>query len=238
MKKDDVYQNKLSDSVDTFMNDMTVGSINRRRRDAETLSKIREKHSGAEENNNKKSLFSSIAKLFVRNKNEESLENTSKTELIQKSDMALNCIYDSVDEEDDTVVIDELSDQDEFDDDTVVIENDRPVAVLEFVIDGFRYRSYLMRGINRIGSSSEKNDIIISSRRISRQHAKINCGIRGMFISDSNSTNGTYINGSRQRIPCGVEYKIKFGDRFTLADVNFEILEFTIEGTENEYDSF
>ena len=42
-----------------------------------------------------------------------------------------------------------------------------------------------------------------------------------LYIVDLNATNGTYVNG--EKIPAGKEIPLEVGDRFRLADEEFQV---------------
>ena len=62
---------------------------------------------------------------------------------------------------------------------------------------------------------------ITSNPAVSRTHAKMIRRGNKLYIVDLNATNGTYVNG--ERIPAGKEVPLEVGDRFRLADEEFEI---------------
>ena len=62
---------------------------------------------------------------------------------------------------------------------------------------------------------------ITSNPAVSRTHAKMIRRGNKLYIVDLNATNGTYVNG--ERIPAGKEVPLEVGDRFRLADEEFQI---------------
>ncbi len=62
---------------------------------------------------------------------------------------------------------------------------------------------------------------ITSNPAVSRTHAKMIRRGGKLYIVDLNATNGTYVNG--ERIPAGKEVPLEVGDRFRLADEEFQI---------------
>lgn len=62
---------------------------------------------------------------------------------------------------------------------------------------------------------------ITSNPAVSRTHAKMIRRGGKLYIVDLNATNGTYVNG--QKIPVGKEIPLEVGDRFRLADEEFQI---------------
>jgi hypothetical protein len=73
-----------------------------------------------------------------------------------------------------------------------------------------RGRVYIVPpGSTNVGRSPE-NDIILDSPEVSRRHAKIECGKRGVRIHDLNSANGTRVNGEAIRVA-----DVESGDEIT-----------------------
>ena len=62
---------------------------------------------------------------------------------------------------------------------------------------------------------------ITSNPAVSRTHARIIKRAGKLYIVDLNATNGTYVNG--ERITAGNEVPLEVGDRFRLADEEFQI---------------
>lgn len=72
-----------------------------------------------------------------------------------------------------------------------------------------------------IGKERAKVDFCIpDNNSISRKHVNITCKGGTYFITDNNSTNFTYVNGSK--IAPGQEVKLHSGDKIKLADEEFE----------------
>lgn len=67
-----------------------------------------------------------------------------------------------------------------------------------------------------IGRAVE-NDIVITSRRVSREHARIERQGRRVVLSDLGSTNGTFLNDERVLVPA----TLRDGDRVSIGDVEF-----------------
>jgi hypothetical protein len=73
-----------------------------------------------------------------------------------------------------------------------------------------RGRVYIVPpGSTNVGRSPE-NDIILDSPEVSRRHARIECGNRGVRIHDLNSANGTRVNGEAIRVA-----DVETGDEIT-----------------------
>ena len=67
---------------------------------------------------------------------------------------------------------------------------------------------------------SRSNQLVLSERSVSRQHATILCTRRAFYIRDENSSLGTYLNG--RRISAGGTVVLSHGDRITIASQVFE----------------
>jgi pSer/pThr/pTyr-binding forkhead associated (FHA) protein len=69
---------------------------------------------------------------------------------------------------------------------------------------------------NTIGRAVE-NDVVIVSKRVSREHARIRRDGRKWFIEDLGSTNGTFLNDERVLAAA----TLRDGDRITIGEVAF-----------------
>jgi len=74
----------------------------------------------------------------------------------------------------------------------------------------------LEQGLTRIGRGGE-NEIVIVSKRASREHAHVVRDGRHITIEDKNSTNGTYLNGERIQ----GKSNLRDGDRLGVGEVTF-----------------
>jgi DNA-binding response OmpR family regulator len=74
----------------------------------------------------------------------------------------------------------------------------------------------LAEEVSTIGRGVE-NDIVIVSKRVSREHARIRREGRKLFLEDLGSTNGTYLNDQRIQSPV----ILRDGDRITVGDMVF-----------------
>jgi pSer/pThr/pTyr-binding forkhead associated (FHA) protein len=70
--------------------------------------------------------------------------------------------------------------------------------------------------ITRIGRDVE-NEIVIVSKRASREHAYILREARRVFVEDKGSTNGTFLNGERIQ----AKTQLRDGDRLGIGEVSF-----------------
>ena len=72
----------------------------------------------------------------------------------------------------------------------------------------------------RIGRMAGQVDYCVDNPAVGRIHAELTMGPDGYLITDMNTRNGTYVNGIR--IEPNTEYPIKSGDRFMLANEEFQ----------------
>ena len=66
-----------------------------------------------------------------------------------------------------------------------------------------------------IGRALE-NDIVIASKRSSREHARIRREGRRLYVEDLGSTNGTYLNGERLTQPA----PLRDGDQLSIGEIS------------------
>ncbi|MDD5260428.1 MAG: FHA domain-containing protein [Methylacidiphilales bacterium] len=64
-------------------------------------------------------------------------------------------------------------------------------------------------------------DIMVESQSLSRYHAHICCGKQGLFLWDTGSRNGTFLNGTRLTPYANVPFSMH--DKLMLADVRLEV---------------
>ncbi len=70
----------------------------------------------------------------------------------------------------------------------------------------------------------DKNDIVVASARVSKEHARMRISPQGIFLTCLSKTNGTYING--ERLETGREYQIYPGDHIGLGrSIEFELIQ-------------
>ncbi len=75
---------------------------------------------------------------------------------------------------------------------------------------------YLVNSVSNIGRAVE-NDIVVTSKRVSREHARIRREGRKLILEDLNSTNGTFLNDQRLLGP----EVLRDGDRIGIGEVTF-----------------
>lgn len=91
---------------------------------------------------------------------------------------------------------------------------------LEFYENGLATKIKLDKPVVVVGRLSSQCDFAINSSKVGRVHAEFITRGNECFVKDCNSTNGTYLNGSVQRIASNVEHLLTNGCRVTLADVD------------------
>ena len=93
--------------------------------------------------------------------------------------------------------------------------------------------SNLFLGMITLGRA-ENNDIVIQHERISSFHAHFRSEGERLFLTDSNSTNGTEVNGIRLTPNEAVEVRpndlIRFGDELTACVLDVEELYLHVAG--------
>lgn len=108
----------------------------------------------------------------------------------------------------------------EYGEDTVVIEEgDYGEGYLEYFENGLAMRIHLSEGVTRVGSRAQSVDHVLASHKVSKVHAEFVRRGERYFVRDINSTNGTYLNGSRQRIVSNQDVELHDGDLVRLADI-------------------
>ena len=225
-------KDRMSENVDKLMNDMTEFTANRRERDAEMLSIIRDKqNSAAPEKKSGNSILDKFKGGFSRKKNKKSsdvISYANASPISQAMPVSVNYNYDYDDEtaldEDKTVLMDEFDDGDA----TVLMDMDDGGTDLMVVlkIGDDELRRILPDGRLTFGSLADRSDIVLNSRHVSRCHAELICRGGELYIIDLGSKNGTYINGNKIRLQVNTEYKINPGDSVTMADTEILIHEY------------
>jgi hypothetical protein len=71
-----------------------------------------------------------------------------------------------------------------------------PASFLLRVIKGVRFEEFRVTGAARVGRGSEC-DIALADPSVSRNHALLDVRRGVLFVRDANSTNGTFVNGTR-----------------------------------------
>lgn len=95
------------------------------------------------------------------------------------------------------------------------------IAYLEYCKDGQWNKVSLDKESILLGRLRGQVDFVVDSVKVSKLHAEIIQRNGSYFIKDLNSKNGTYINGSSQRITSGELYELVNDDRIRIADIEF-----------------
>ncbi len=103
---------------------------------------------------------------------------------------------------------------------TVVIEEEFSDGYLEYFENGLVMRIHLNEGVTRVGSRAQSVDHVLASHKVSKVHAEFIRQGERYFVRDINSTNGTFLNGSRQRIVSNQDIELHPGDQVRLADID------------------
>ena len=103
-------------------------------------------------------------------------------------------------------------------------EEERQEAYLEYFENGMLTRIPLdpKKGLV-VGRLRSEVDFAVRSPRVGKIHARFFCRDGKYYVTDINSKNGTYINGSGQRIESNTPWPLKDKDRIKLADCEFTI---------------
>jgi DNA-binding response OmpR family regulator len=76
-------------------------------------------------------------------------------------------------------------------------------------------REHLLSSETLVIGRAVESDIVITSRRVSREHARVHREGRRTVLSDLGSTNGTFLNGERVLAPI----ELRDGDHIAIGDV-------------------
>ncbi len=85
-----------------------------------------------------------------------------------------------------------------------------------YLHDPSKQEHYLEQTVTRLGRAVE-NEIVIVSKRASREHAHIRRDGRRVFLDDLGSTNGTFLNGERV---LGTA-QLRDGDEISIGEITF-----------------
>lgn len=89
-----------------------------------------------------------------------------------------------------------------------------------YLRDPSKQDHYLEQAVTRLGRAVE-NEVVIVSKRASREHAHIRREGRRVFLDDLGSTNGTFLNG--ERVLGTVQ--LRDGDQISIGEVVFTFLD-------------
>ena len=91
-----------------------------------------------------------------------------------------------------------------------------PNEATPFLTDQNKQEHHLSNSITTIGRAVE-NDIVVTNKRVSREHAKISWKGRRLFLEDLESANGTFLNDERLL----TSTELRDNDHITIGDVIF-----------------
>ena len=91
-----------------------------------------------------------------------------------------------------------------------------PNEATPFLTDPNKQDHHLENSITTIGRAIE-NDIVVTNKRVSREHAQIHREGQRLFLEDLGSSNGTFLNDERLLILT----ELRDNDRITIGDVIF-----------------
>jgi len=105
-------------------------------------------------------------------------------------------------------------------DKTVIDDDSLPgEGYLEYYDNGLVVRIHLHEGVVRVGSHPHSVDHVLPSKRVSKVHADFIQRGNQFFVRDINSTNGTYLNGSTERLVSNQDYELHNGCKVRLANI-------------------
>lgn len=104
---------------------------------------------------------------------------------------------------------------------TVLLSDEQEFSegYLEYYENGLATRIHLLEGTTRVGSLAQIVDHVLMSNRVSKLHAEFIRKGNQYFVRDINSTNGTYLNGSKERIACNQDFELHNGDKVRVANI-------------------
>ena len=108
--------------------------------------------------------------------------------------------------------------EDEYDDTVVMTENEVREPRLTYYENGLVHRVRFHKGSLLVGKQRSQVDLALPSPRVSHVHAEFRQMDGGVVVIDCNSKNGTYINGSKERLTSNIPYTLHNGDVIRVAD--------------------
>lgn len=100
-------------------------------------------------------------------------------------------------------------------------EQDEAKLEVEFVGEGFNCKIAVGKEKKLIGRESKSVDICFDDRGVSRRHAVIYTENTVLYIEDSGSTNGTFVNGIR--LMEGRKLALETGDKVTIGENEYKV---------------
>lgn len=98
----------------------------------------------------------------------------------------------------------------------------RPVFYVSLISDAGEHRAFVGKDKTKIGRDERNADICINGRGVSRIHATLFEDKQILYIEDSGSTNGTFVNGIR--LPGGRRMPIDTGDTVTVGEKEYRVV--------------
>lgn len=109
-------------------------------------------------------------------------------------------------------------------DETVLMVNSAPLGYIERLENNVVEDKYIIKKDRIIiGRLRSQVDMTVLNPKVGKIHAEISHTDGKFYIRDICSKNGTYMGNSHDRIKTDCEYELKDGDRFKLADSEFQI---------------
>lgn len=137
--------------------------------------------------------------------------------IYKKEGISEKAFYNSIQETHDTDDAGDTGDTEVFE------ETGATNPYLEYYENGLMMKIQLNKSIVVVGRMKNQVDYAISNKKVGKIHAEFITETDGIYVKDYNSTNGTYINGSTQRISGNTPYHISNGDKIALADVELTL---------------
>lgn len=219
MSSDDLLNEKnISGKVEDLMYDITQEAAVRRQRDADMLDAIRSRQRAGSSDSGRSFMKGIKKKLKKGSGIKQSSSGFAISGFGAESDFYDDGETEVIDDE-----LTEVMDCDELtevtdDDLTEVMEYSAPISAV-YTSGGMIKRTAIYTGTYRIGSKASISDIVLDSCHVSRLHAELIRRGDSVYVVDMGSTNGTYINGSCERLEKGIEYEVSIGDTITFADM-------------------
>ncbi len=92
---------------------------------------------------------------------------------------------------------------------------------LEYINEGQSVKIPLMKESTLLGRLASQVDFAVNNSKVGKIHAEIVLKDGNCCIKDLNSKNGTYLNGSADRIASNIPYPLTNGTKIALADSEF-----------------
>lgn len=97
----------------------------------------------------------------------------------------------------------------------------RTEMYLEYINEGQSVKISLVKESTLLGRLASQVDFAVNSSKVGKIHAEIILKDGNCCIKDLNSKNGTYLNGSAERIASNIPYPLTNGTKIALADSEF-----------------